>query len=372
MNNAGLALGTDRVGSIQLDELDAMLETNVRGLIHMTQVFVPRFKERGSGHIINIGSIAGLEAYPGGSVYCATKFAVRAFTSALMKELYETPIRVSNIQPGMVETEFSLVRYRGDADSAGRVYTGIEALTSEDIAEEIVWTASHPPHVNVAEVRRRARVAHADDRPARAPGRALPCEAVYIGSSVAVQHAPTCSDATRHTSVLCDRRRMLWRRTRPSSAGCMCLRQCHGAARTLQSALRARRADACAIRPACAAGARLYGTRPRHAAGAVAQAPRATLGARGAAYAHAPRTPSPQAWRARTSGANTRASSRRCGGQGSRFPVSVPAATHLLGQRALNVHVAPLLQHAAAQASRALRSHRIVRVRHAEPAPPHV
>ena len=152
MNNAGLALGTDRVGSIQLDELDAMLETNVRGLIHMTQVFVPRFKERGSGHIINIGSIAGLEAYPGGSVYCATKFAVRAFTSALMKELYTTPIRVTNIQPGMVETEFSLVRAYGDQTAADKVYVGMEPLRAEDIAEEIVWAASRPDHVNIAEL----------------------------------------------------------------------------------------------------------------------------------------------------------------------------------------------------------------------------
>lgn len=152
VNNAGLAVGTDRVGDLQLDEVDRMLETNVRGLIHITQVFVREFKRRSTGHIINIGSIAGVEAYPGGSVYCASKFAVRAFTSALNKELYDTPIRVSNIQPGMVETEFSVVRFRGDQSAADKVYDGIEPLTAEDIAEEVVWTASRKPHVNLAEV----------------------------------------------------------------------------------------------------------------------------------------------------------------------------------------------------------------------------
>lgn len=152
MNNAGLAVGTDKVGDLKLDDVDRMMETNVRGLIHITQVFVQEFKRRNSGHIINIGSIAGVEAYPGGSVYCASKFAVRAFTSALAKELYETPIRVSNIQPGMVETEFSVVRFYGDQSAADKVYEGIEPLTAEDIAEEIVWVASRKPHVNVSEV----------------------------------------------------------------------------------------------------------------------------------------------------------------------------------------------------------------------------
>ena len=153
VNNAGLAAGTDKVGAIRHEDLSAMLDTNVRGLIEMTQVFVRSFKERQSGHIINLGSVAGNEAYPTGSVYCATKFAVRAFTSALMKELYDTPIRVTNIQPGMVETEFSLVRFYGDQSAADKVYMGIEPLTAHDIAEEIVWAASRPAHVNIAEVR---------------------------------------------------------------------------------------------------------------------------------------------------------------------------------------------------------------------------
>lgn len=153
VNNAGLVYGVDKVGDIDPDEIDAMLETNVRGLIHLTQLFVKRFKERKAGHVINLGSIAGREAYPGGSIYCATKFAVRAFTSALMKELVDTPIRVSNIEPGMVETDFSITRYRGDKQAADKVYEGLEPLSADDIAAEIVWAANRPPHVNIAEVR---------------------------------------------------------------------------------------------------------------------------------------------------------------------------------------------------------------------------
>ncbi|PKI84927.1 3-hydroxy acid dehydrogenase [Malassezia vespertilionis] len=152
VNNAGLALGTERVGDLKFDDVDRMLDTNVRGLIRMTQVFVNMFKARDAGHIINVGSIAGVEPYPGGSVYCASKFAVRAFTSALMKELYDTQIRVSNIQPGMVETEFSIVRFHGDKQNADKVYAGIEPLAAQDIADEIVWAASRAPHVNIAEV----------------------------------------------------------------------------------------------------------------------------------------------------------------------------------------------------------------------------
>lgn len=151
VNNAGLVLGVERVGEISPDDVDEMLDTNVRGLIHLTQLFVARFRARGAGHVINVGSIAGREAYPGGSIYCASKFAVHAFTSALLKELVDTPVRVTNIQPGMVETEFSVTRFRGDAAAAARVYDGLEPLTAADIAEDIVWAASRPPHVNVAE-----------------------------------------------------------------------------------------------------------------------------------------------------------------------------------------------------------------------------
>ncbi len=108
------------------------------------------FKKRGKGHIINLGSIAGREAYPGGSVYCAAKAALASFTNTLMKELVDTQIRVSELAPGMVETEFSIVRMRGDKAAADKIYQGIEPLTALDMAEEIVWIASRPDHVNIA------------------------------------------------------------------------------------------------------------------------------------------------------------------------------------------------------------------------------
>ncbi|CAO1632975.1 unnamed protein product [Parajaminaea phylloscopi] len=151
VNNAGLVLGVEKVGSIDPDEIDTMIQTNVVGLIHLTQLFVSDFKKRQAGHVIMLGSIAGREGYPGGSIYCATKFAVNAFTSALLKELVDTPIRVTEIQPGMVETNFSVTRFRGDQSAADKVYEGLEALTGQDIAEEIVWAASRPPRVNIAQ-----------------------------------------------------------------------------------------------------------------------------------------------------------------------------------------------------------------------------
>ncbi|KAI0950368.1 hypothetical protein AcV7_008857 [Taiwanofungus camphoratus] len=152
VNNAGYVLGVERVGDIAETDIEGMFATNVFGLISMTQLLIKEFKTRKSGHIINIGSVAGREPYVGGSIYCATKHAVRAFTGALMREVVDTPIRVTEIQPGMVETEFSVVRYRGDKAAADKVYEGIQPLTAEDIAEEIVWAASRPPHVNLAEV----------------------------------------------------------------------------------------------------------------------------------------------------------------------------------------------------------------------------
>jgi len=152
VNNAGGAHGTDRVGDIQDKDIDTMFNTNVLGLISLTQLLMKDFKARNTGHVINIGSIAGRESYAGGSVYCATKAAVRAFTGCLLREVVDTSIRVTEIQPGMVETEFSIVRYRGDKSAADKVYEGLQPLTAEDIAEEIVWAAARPPHVNIAEV----------------------------------------------------------------------------------------------------------------------------------------------------------------------------------------------------------------------------
>ncbi|TFK42602.1 hypothetical protein BDQ12DRAFT_676476 [Crucibulum laeve] len=152
VNNAGFVLGVEHVGDIADADIESMFATNVFGLISVTQLLVKKFKAKKSGHVINLGSIAGVEPYAGGSIYTATKHAVRAFTGSLLRELVNTPIRVTEIQPGMVETEFSIIRYRGDEGAAKKVYDGLEPLTASDIAEEIVWAASRPPHVNIAEV----------------------------------------------------------------------------------------------------------------------------------------------------------------------------------------------------------------------------
>ncbi|TFL07391.1 hypothetical protein BDV98DRAFT_599698 [Pterulicium gracile] len=150
VNNAGFVLGVEQVGAIAQADIESMFAVNVFGLISITQLFVKAFKERNAGHIINLGSIAGIEAYAGGSIYTATKHAVNAFTGSLMRELVNTNIRVTEIQPGMVETEFSIIRFRGNKEAADKVYEGLQPLTGQDIAEEIVWAASRPPHVNIA------------------------------------------------------------------------------------------------------------------------------------------------------------------------------------------------------------------------------
>ncbi|KAF8654183.1 hypothetical protein AX16_003712 [Volvariella volvacea WC 439] len=152
VNNAGYVLGVEHVGDIADKDIEGMFATNVLGLISVTQLLVRDFKARKTGHVINLGSIAGREPYAGGSIYTATKHAVHAFTASMMRELVNTPIRVTEIQPGMVETEFSIVRYRGDHGAAKKVYEGLQPLTAEDIAEEIVWAAARPSHVNIAEV----------------------------------------------------------------------------------------------------------------------------------------------------------------------------------------------------------------------------
>ncbi|GJN90569.1 hypothetical protein Rhopal_003581-T1 [Rhodotorula paludigena] len=152
VNNAGLVYGREQVGDIDDAELEIMFNTNVLGLIHLTQVFVREFKQRNSGHIINLGSIAGKEPYAGGAIYTATKHAVHAFNGSLLRELVGYNIRVSQICPGMVETDFSVTRFRGDRDAAAKTYEGLQPLTAHDIAEEIVWAAARPEHVNVADV----------------------------------------------------------------------------------------------------------------------------------------------------------------------------------------------------------------------------
>lgn len=152
INNAGLVIGLDKEFEGNLDEWDVVLDTNVRALLAMTRMVVPGMVERGRGHIINIGSIAGDAAYPGGSVYCATKAAVKALSDGLRIDLVDTPLRVTNIKPGMVETNFTVVRYRGDKERADDFYKGIHALNGDDVAEVVYFAASAPAHVQIAEV----------------------------------------------------------------------------------------------------------------------------------------------------------------------------------------------------------------------------
>ena len=152
INNAGLVIGVDKEHEGDLDEWDIVIDTNIKSLLSMTRMVVPGMVERGCGHIINIGSIAGDAAYPGGSVYCATKAAVKALSDGLRIDLVDTPLRVTNIKPGMVETNFSVIRFRGDKDKADNVYKGIRPLTGEDIAEVAYFAASAPEYMQIAEV----------------------------------------------------------------------------------------------------------------------------------------------------------------------------------------------------------------------------
>lgn len=152
VNNAGLVIGVDKEFEGDLDEWDIVIDTNIKALLAMTRLIVPGMVERGRGHIINIGSIAGDAAYPGGSVYCATKAAVKALSDGLRIDLVDTPLRVTNVKPGMVETNFTVVRYRGDKQAADNFYRGIRPLTGDDIAEVVCFAASVPEHMQVAEV----------------------------------------------------------------------------------------------------------------------------------------------------------------------------------------------------------------------------
>lgn len=152
INNAGLVLGMDKEHEGSLDEWDVVIDTNIKALLAMTRMVVPGMVERGCGHVINIGSIAGDTAYAGGSVYCATKAAVKALSDGLRIDLVDTPLRVTNIKPGMVETNFSVIRFRGDQQKADAVYEGIQPLTGDDIADVVYYAASAPAHVQIAEV----------------------------------------------------------------------------------------------------------------------------------------------------------------------------------------------------------------------------
>lgn len=152
INNAGLVIGMDKEHEGSLDEWDIVIDTNIKALLAMTRLIVPGMVERGCGHVINIGSIAGDAAYAGGSVYCATKAAVKALSDGLRIDLVDIPVRVTNIKPGMVETNFSVIRFRGDQDKADAVYKGIRPLTGDDIADVVYYAASAPAHVQIAEV----------------------------------------------------------------------------------------------------------------------------------------------------------------------------------------------------------------------------
>ena len=152
VNNAGLAAGLEHIDKGDTADWDAMIDTNVKGLLYVTRVITPKMVAAGGGHVFNIGSIAGTEPYENGAVYCASKHAVHAISQAMRADLLANGIKVTEIRPGMVETEFSEVRFHGDKERADRVYDGVEPLTGEDIAEAIAWAAQLPAHMTVNEM----------------------------------------------------------------------------------------------------------------------------------------------------------------------------------------------------------------------------
>jgi NADP-dependent 3-hydroxy acid dehydrogenase YdfG len=152
VNNAGLAVGLGPIQEGIVDDWERMIDTNIKGLLYITRTIAPIMIENGFGHIVNIGSIAGKEVYANGNVYCATKHAVDALNKAMRIDMLPHGIKVTGIHPGMVETEFSIVRYKGDEERAKNVYKGLQPLTAEDIAETIYWAASRPAHVNISDV----------------------------------------------------------------------------------------------------------------------------------------------------------------------------------------------------------------------------
>jgi 3-hydroxy acid dehydrogenase/malonic semialdehyde reductase len=149
VNNAGLALGLAPAQGADLDDWDVMIDTNVKGLVALTRLVLPGMIERGRGHVVNIGSVAGTYPYPGANIYGATKAFVMQFSLNLRADLVGTPVRVTNIEPGLSETEFSVVRMRGDVDKAKAIYAGTEPITGEDIAETVFWCTRLPAHINI-------------------------------------------------------------------------------------------------------------------------------------------------------------------------------------------------------------------------------
>src|SRR5580658_10339803 len=152
VNNAGLSRGLDKLYTGKVEDWDEMIDTNVKGMLYVSRAVIPGMVVRGRGHIVNLGSTAGEISYPNGAVYRGTKAAERAINDGLREDLLGTPVRVTSIDPGMVETDFSLVRFHGDEKRAAKVYTGLTPLTPEDIADAIVWAAGRPAHVNIARI----------------------------------------------------------------------------------------------------------------------------------------------------------------------------------------------------------------------------
>jgi NADP-dependent 3-hydroxy acid dehydrogenase YdfG len=152
VNNAGLSRGLDKMHEGKLLDWDEMIDTNVKGLLYVTRAVVPGMVQRGRGHVVNLGSTAGEVTYPGGAVYCGTKAAEHAINDGLRQDLLGTPVRVTSIDPGMVETEFSEVRFRGAKERAAKVYQGLTPLQATDVADAIVWAVTRPAHVNIARV----------------------------------------------------------------------------------------------------------------------------------------------------------------------------------------------------------------------------
>lgn len=152
INNAGLSRGLSKLHEGDFLDWEEMIDTNVKGLLYLTRYVVPGMVSRGKGHVVNIGSIAGRQIYPGGNVYCGSKAAVRAISEGLKQDLLGTPIRVSCIDPGLVETEFSQVRFHGDTERAEKVYQGLTPLTADDVADVVFFCATRPNHVNISEI----------------------------------------------------------------------------------------------------------------------------------------------------------------------------------------------------------------------------
>jgi 3-hydroxy acid dehydrogenase/malonic semialdehyde reductase len=152
VNNAGLSRGLEKLHEGKLQDWDEMIDTNVKGLLYVTRAVVPGMVARGRGHVVNLGSTAGELTYPNGAVYCGSKAAEHAINDGLRQDLLGTPVRVTSIDPGMVETEFSQVRFHGDKERAAKVYQGLTPLQPSDVADAIVWAATRPAHVNIARV----------------------------------------------------------------------------------------------------------------------------------------------------------------------------------------------------------------------------